>query len=104
MDRLLLFYPTMYPENQHFEKLKKVPKGIIILHKCTLNDNHMIYGSGDLKYDEQSFFVILDRFLPIYLLTVQKIKIKKMIKIKTPGDIIILHKRTKNHDHLLYCC
>ena len=23
---------------------------------------------------------------------------------KTPGDIIILHKCTKNHDHRLYCC
>ena len=26
---------------------------------------------------------------------------KKMKKI--PGDIIILHKYTKNHDHMLYC-
>ena len=28
-------------------------------------------------------------------------KIKK--KKKIPGDIIILHKCTKNHDHMLYC-
>ena len=33
------------PENQNFEKMKKTPGDIIILHKCTVNDNHMIYGS-----------------------------------------------------------
>ena len=32
----------------------------------------------------------------------QKIKILKKWK-KSPGDIIILHKCTKNHDHMLYC-
>ena len=31
----------------------------------------------------------------------EKSKFKKMKK--TPGDVIILHKCTKNHDHMLYC-
>ena len=35
-------------------------------------------------------------------LTTQKIKILKKMK-KAPGDIIILHKCTKNHDLMLYC-
>ena len=35
-------------------------------------------------------------------LTTQKIKILKKWK-KMPGDIIILHKCVKNHDHMLYC-
>ena len=32
-------------ENKNFEKLKKIPGGIIILHMCTINDNHMMYDS-----------------------------------------------------------
>ena len=37
-----LFFPLLLhnPENQNFEKLKKMP-GDIILHRCTINDNHM---------------------------------------------------------------
>ena len=37
--------PPNNPENQNFEKMKKNDVNIIILHKCTINDNHMIYGS-----------------------------------------------------------
>ena len=42
-------------------------------------------------------------FCPFTPLTAQKIKISTKMKKKTPGDIIILHKSTKNHDHRLYC-
>ena len=38
-------YPPNNPENQSFEKMKKTPRDIMILHKCTINDNHMMYGS-----------------------------------------------------------
>ena len=48
------------------------------------------------------FFVILSHFLPFYPTTTQKIKIKKKKKIKTPEDIIILQKCTKNHHHMLH--
>ena len=40
----LTFYHPNNPENQHFEKTKKTPGDIIILHKSTTNDNHT-YGS-----------------------------------------------------------
>ena len=40
-------------------------------------------------------------FWPFTPLTARKMKISKMKK--TPGDIIIVHKCTKNHDHPLYC-
>ena len=46
-----------------------------------------------------SFWAI---FCPFTSLTVRKIKIKEKIK-KELGDIIILHKCTINHDHMLYC-
>ena len=50
------------------------------------------------------FFVIWAIFCTFTPLTIQKIKtLKKWKKKKTPGEIIILHKCTKNHDHMLYC-
>ena len=42
-------------KNQNFEKLKKPPGDIIILRMCTINDNHMIFGSWDIKCDRQIF-------------------------------------------------
>ena len=33
------------PKNQNFEKTKKVPGDIIILHMCTKNYDQMMYGS-----------------------------------------------------------
>ena len=41
-------------------------------------------------------------FLSFYPLTAQKMKISKKKK-KIPGDITILQKCIKNHDHMLYC-
>ena len=42
---------------------------------CTINENHMMYGSWQTK-----FFVILNHFLPFYTLTTQKIKLLKKWK------------------------
>ena len=42
------FLPFNLPnnmKNQNFEKMKKMPKNIIILHLHTTNDDHMMYGS-----------------------------------------------------------
>ena len=49
------FSPTNNPKNQNFEKIKKKNRYIIILHMCTINDNHMII-----------MIVIMDNFLPYY--------------------------------------
>ena len=46
--------------------MKKTPTDIIILHMCTINYNHMMYGSWDKERDRQNFFVILDYFLHFY--------------------------------------
>ena len=45
LDHFLPFYPPNNPKNQNFEKLKKTPGGIIILHKCTKNHDQMLYCS-----------------------------------------------------------
>ena len=75
-----LFFALLLPKNlknQNFERMKKTPGDIIILHMCTINDNHMMYGPLDMECDEQNFLsfkTIICTFTP---LTTQKIKILK---------------------------
>ena len=99
LDHFLLFYPPNYPKNQNFEKLKKEPGDIIM---CTINDNHIMYGSWDIKHDRQDFFVILNCFLPFYPPNNPKNHNFEKLKKKNPGDIIILHMCTINDDHMMY--
>ena len=101
LDHFLHFYPLNNLKNQNFEKMKKIPGDIIILHKCTLNGNHMMYGSWDMKCGRQNYLSFWTVFCPFTTLTTPKIKIWKTEK--TPRNIIILHKWTRNHDHMLYC-
>ena len=49
LERFLLFYPPMDPENQNLKKMKKVTENIIILQMCTVNDSHMMHGSWDVE-------------------------------------------------------
>ena len=45
---LSLFFAVLPPKNlknQNFENMKDTPGDIIILHICTINDNHVMYGS-----------------------------------------------------------
>ena len=77
-----------------------MPGDITVLNMCTINEN-MMYGFRDLEFDRQNLFFILDHLLPFYLPNnPEKQNFEKMKK--TPGDIIILHNYTKNHDHMLY--
>ena len=83
----LPFYPPNKPNYQNFEKILKTPGDIIILHMSTINYNHIMYGSWDIERDRQSFFFILDNFLPSYPLKTWKIKILKKWK-KNPLEIL----------------
>ena len=50
------------------KKWKKTTRDIINLHKCTKNDNHMVYGSWDMKSDRQnylSFGTVFCHFTPL---------------------------------------
>ena len=60
-DNFLPSCPHKNPKNQNFEKMKKMPGDNIILHMCTTNENHVMYG-----YWQTELFVILDNFLPFY--------------------------------------
>ena len=69
--------------------------------QCTINDSHMIYGFWDMKCNRQNFFVILGHFFTL-LLSQQPKKWTFQKNEKKPGDIIIQHKCTKNHNLMLY--
>ena len=45
LGHFLLFNPTVDPRNQNLEKMSKTPGDIILLHMCTINQDHMMYGS-----------------------------------------------------------
>ena len=53
--------PPNNPKNQNFAKMEITPGDIIILHKCAINDNHMMCGSWDMKHWRTEFFVVFDR-------------------------------------------
>ena len=90
LDCFLPFYPTMDPENQNFEKMKKTLEDIIILQMFTINDSHMIYGFSDTECNRQNFFLSFwTIFCPFTPLTTQKIKILK--KWKNHLEILSLY-------------
>ena len=63
---------------------------MFILHRRTINENHMMYGSWDMECDRQN--VIWGHFLALLpQLATCKINILKKFLKKAPGDIIILH-------------
>ena len=45
--------------------MKKASGDVIVLHMCTKNPDHMMYGFSDMKRNRQ-FLVILGHFLPFY--------------------------------------
>ena len=98
-----IFYPFSPLTTQKIKilKMKKITTDII-LHVCTINGNHMMYKSWDIGCDGQNCLSFSTFFWPFTPLRIQKIKILKKMK-KTSADIIILHKCTKNHNHVLYC-
>ena len=69
---------------------------------CNINDHQMIYDSWDMEPNRHKFLLFLTIFCCFTLMKTWKIKILKKWK-KTLGDII-LHKCTKNQEHMLHCC
>ena len=52
------FFALLAPNNtkkQNFEKIKKSPGDVLILHMCTINESHMMYGSWDIECNRQNY-------------------------------------------------
>ena len=94
--------PPNDPENKNLEN--KWKKFLEILsfytYMCTINEDHIIYGSWNIRCDRQKFLSFWAIFCPFSPLTTWKIKILTLKK--TPGDIIILHICTINDNHMMY--
>ena len=65
-----LFFALLSPPDPHnskkqnFEKMKKLAGDIIILHMCTINNNHLMYGSWDIERVGQNFLSFWTIFCP----------------------------------------
>ena len=98
----LLFYPTNNQKNKIFEKKEKTAWRYYnfthVYHKWHSYDVWFLrYWARRIE-----LFVILDQFLLFYPPNNTKNQNFEKLK-KTHGEIIILHKCTKNHNHMLYC-
>ena len=101
LEYFLPFYPHSNLKNQNFEKLIKRPGDIIISHMCTIDDNHMMYNSWDMKCGGQNFLSFWTIFLSFYYPNNPKIEILKKMKQKS-ADIIVLHRCTINDNYITY--
>ena len=97
------FTPLTTKKSKFWKNEKKL-EDIIILHLCTKNEDHMMYGSWDMERDRQNFLSFWVICGPFTLPPSNNPENKKVEKTKkTPRDIIILHMCTMNRDHMLYC-
>ena len=104
LDHFLPFYSPNNPKDKNFVRLKKMPRDIIIWHKCTKNHDHILYRSLDMAHNKFNYFSFWANFSHFTSLTAQKIKIKKKNEKKAWRYHHFTHKCTKNHNHMLYCC
>ena len=71
------FIPIWTQKIKILKSWKKMPRSIIILHKCTINGNHIMYGSWDMKYEEQSFWSFWTPLCPFILWQSKNSKLNK---------------------------
>ena len=93
-------YPPPPPHSPQIKILKKCKKDLYH-HFTQVYHKLQSYAIWFLRYARQVFLLSWAIFCPFTPLTAWKTKNFKKMK-KTPGDIIILHKCTKTHDHMLY--
>ena len=89
------FYPLKTPKIKILKNEKKLLEisSFIILHMCTKNQYHMMYGSWDAEWDRHNFLSFWAIFCPYTTslsLWSRKSKFWKKMK-KMPGDIMLLY-------------
>ena len=99
LGHFLPFNPLATRKIKIMKKWKKTPGDIIILHMCTINENHMMYGSWEMKCNR--IFCRFGPFLPFYPTNnLKNENFEKMKKI--PGDMTSLQLCTTNDNHIMY--
>ena len=83
------FTPLLTQKTKIWKNVKK-PGDISLLHLCTINEDHMMYSSWDIKARRTKFFVILGHFLLFDPPNKSKNPYFEIMK-KKHRDIIILH-------------
>ena len=81
-----------------FGKNVKKNGNIILLHMCTINEDHIVYDSWNIRHNRQ-FFVILGHFLLVDPPNNQKNQ--NFEKMKKALEDIILPLCTTNYDHII---
>ena len=88
------------PKNQNFEKMKKAPGNIIVLHMSTNNHDHKMYASWDMERDRFFFFCHFGSFFAL-LPQHEKSKFWKNKKKNMLGDRFTqVHHKWKLYDTL----
>ena len=98
---LAFFHPSPPndPKNYNFEKKKKCLEILsFYTYMCTINEDHMLYASWNIRCDRQKFWSFWNIFCPFSLFTTWKIKVLSLKKMSK--NIIILHICTI----ILYIC
>ena len=91
--------PSLTARKMKLSKMKKISPYIIILYKCTKIMTIGYIAPEIWRLRDVIVFLILGYTFPFYPPNSPKIKISK--GNKWIGDIIILHRHIKNHDHML---
>ena len=94
------FTPITSLKNTTWKNHKKTPGNIILLHMCTENEDHMMYGSWDIRCDRLSFFVILGHFLPFDPLI--NPNNQNFENINRSLEILSCVMCTRNENHMIY--
>ena len=91
--------PLMILKIKILEKKEKMPGDVLSTYRCTINEDHMIYGSWNIRCNRQKFSSFCAIFCPFSPLTTWTIKILTLKK--APGDIIISHICTISDNHMM---
>ena len=80
LGHFLHFTPLLTPIRKIWKNVKKPSP--FALHRCTMNEDHIIYDSWDIRHNKEIFLSFWVIFCPLTLLTTQEIKLLKKIKKK----------------------
>ena len=93
------FFAIMTLKIKIRKKYKRKPGDIILLHMCSINEDHMMYGFSDIRLDRRSFLSCWAIFCPWLS---NKTKNQNFEKMKKMSGDIILRMCTINENHVMY--